>query len=110
MASGSATSRQNSPHLPQWIVRLVRDALFERDDGVVRDVDVLGAHVRAALRDVAVPDAMRRAQLAGAILGVERMHLERRGVDEEPRSDEFIVQLVLAQDVTHVLAEEALDA
>ena len=38
------------------------------------------------------------------------MHLERRGVDEEARPDELLVLVVIAQDVTDVLAEEALDA
>ena len=42
--------------------------------------------------------------------GVERMHLERRRVDEEARADELVVLVVIAQHVADVLAEEALDA
>ena len=44
------------------------------------------------------------------VLGVERMHLERRDVDQEARSDELLVQVMVAQDVADVLAQEALDA
>ncbi len=49
-------------------------------------------------------------QLGDAVLGVERVHLERGRVDEEPRADELVVLVVIAQDVADVLAEEALDA
>src|SRR5580692_4189796 len=38
------------------------------------------------------------------------MHLQRRGVDEESRTDEFIVHLVIAQNVADILAQETLDA
>ena len=50
------------------------------------------------------------AQLLHPVRHVERMHLQRGGVDQEPRPDEFLVQLVVAQHVADVLAEEALDA
>ena len=45
-----------------------------------------------------------------AVLGVERVHLERRRVHEEARADELVVLVVVAQHVADVLAEEALDA
>jgi hypothetical protein len=38
------------------------------------------------------------------------MHFERCGVDEEARANELIVFVVVAQDVTHILAEKTLDA
>ena len=41
---------------------------------------------------------------------VERMHLQRGGVDEKARPDELVVLVMIAQDVADVLAEEALDA
>ena len=47
---------------------------------------------------------------AEPVRGVERVHLERGGVDEEPRADEPLELAVIAQDVAHVLAQEALDA
>ena len=49
-------------------------------------------------------------ELRHAVLGVERVHLERRAVDEEPRADELVVHVVVAQHVADVLAQEALDA
>ena len=45
-----------------------------------------------------------------AVLGVERVHLERGRVDQEARADELVVHVVVAQDVADVLAQEALDA
>ena len=44
------------------------------------------------------------------VFGVERMHLERRDVHQEPRPDELVVHLMLAQDVADILTQEALDA
>jgi hypothetical protein len=37
----------------QRIIVFIHYSLFERDDGVVSDVDIFGAYLRAALRDVA---------------------------------------------------------
>src|SRR4051794_23369653 len=41
------------PH--QRVVLAVHDSFLHRDDGVVGDLDVLGAHLGAALGDVAHP-------------------------------------------------------
>jgi hypothetical protein len=49
-------------------------------------------------------------QVAHALAAVEGVHLEGGGVDQQPRPDEALVEVVLAQDVADVLAEEALDA
>src|SRR5262249_17921655 len=96
--------------LAQRIVQLVHHALLQRNDRVVGDRDALRTHLGAALRDVAVPDAVRLLQRFDAVLDVEWMHLERGGVDQEPRPDELLVQLMLAQHVTDVLTQKALDA
>ena len=53
---------------------------------------------------------MRALQIAGAMLGVERMHLERRRVHQMARADELVEHLVIAQHVADVLAQKALDA
>src|SRR6267143_2150100 len=63
------------PH--HGIEELVGHPLLERDDGVVGDVDVLGADLGAALGDVAEADALLRTDELEAVVGVERMHLER---------------------------------
>ena len=36
-----------------WVIIAVHHPFLERDDGVVGDVDVFGAHFRTAFRDVA---------------------------------------------------------
>src|SRR5438094_2427295 len=86
-------------------------ALLERDDRVVGDVDIFRADLSAALGDVAVAEPVLRADEIDAFVCVERMHLERRESDEHPRAGEAsLVVLVVADDVAHVLAEEAFDA
>src|SRR5262249_57877956 len=55
-------------------------------------------------------DPVRVPEIARAVLGVERVHFERRRVDEMARPDESVEQLMLAQDMADVLAEKALDA
>ncbi len=69
----------------------------------------LRADLRATLGDVAVAHAVGGAQLRQPVLGVERMHLERGHVDEEPRADELVLLVVIAQHVADVLAQKALD-
>src|SRR5581483_2581653 len=90
-------------------VRVVH-ALLERDDRVVGDVDVLRAHLLAALRDVAVADSGGALQEWAAVEDVLRVHLEARDAHHEARPVVLLLQVVVAQDVADVLAEEALDA
>src|SRR5258708_2859448 len=105
--SGAAEGREQ---IAERIVPAIGDPVVERDDGVVGDVDLLRTDPRAALGDVAEPDPFRLRQFLQPVLGVERMHLQRRDVGEEARADELLLKMVLAQDVADVLAEEALDA
>src|ERR1043165_5912690 len=51
-----------------WIVMHVHDPLLQRNDRIIRDLDVLGAHDRTALRDVAVADVVLVLQIGPAIL------------------------------------------
>src|SRR5262245_29227132 len=110
LSENALTSAEHPQQPRDRIVEAIDDALLEGNDRVVGDRNVLGADLRAALRDVAVADALRFLQLGDPILGVERVHLECRGVDDEARADELIVLVVIAQDVTDVLAQIALDA
>src|SRR5688500_10573450 len=57
-------------------IEVVGHALFHRDDAVVGDVDVLGAHLRAALGDVAEADPRLLAHEVGAVDRIERVHVE----------------------------------
>jgi hypothetical protein len=89
---------------------LIGHPFLEGDYGIVGYGYALRTHLRAALGDVAVADAVIVLQIGSAVEGVERMHLELSRVNQEPRSDELLVQLMIAQDVTDILAEKALDA
>src|SRR6202046_2385195 len=99
-----------APEPGHRVVTGVDHALLHRDDAVVRDLYVLGAHLGAALGDVAHAQAAVVRQLP-AVVDVERVHLELREADEEagPRVVGLVV-LVVADDVADVLAHEALNA
>ena len=94
----------------QRIVELVDDALLERNDGVVGDVNFLGADFGATFGDVAEADAEIVLEQARAIEGVERMHFEAGHANEKARTAEFFLFVMLAKDVANVLAEKAFDA
>src|SRR5947209_2102684 len=107
----SFSSGAEEPEEPdERIVHPIDDPLLEGDDGIVGDVDVFRTDPGTAFGDVAEPDPLRFLQLRDAVLGIERVHLQRRHVGEEARPDESLVQLVLAEHVADVLAEIALDA
>src|SRR5437016_4924327 len=63
------------------IVETIHHPFFQGDDGIVGDGDVLRTDLRAALGDVAIADAVRLAQVLHAVLDVQRVHLQRRGID-----------------------------
>ena len=88
----------------------VHHALFERDYGIVCDSYTFGTDVRAAFGDVAISYSVIVSKIVHAVLAVERMHLERRDVDQRARPDEMIMQRMLTKDMTHILAEKTLDA
>jgi hypothetical protein len=94
----------------QRIVKLVHHALFERDDGVVGDANLLGADLGATFGDVAKTEAKLVLEKAGAVAAVEGMHFESGDSNEEARAGELLFLVVLAKDVAHVLAEKAFDA
>src|SRR5579875_2988515 len=93
-----------------WVVADVDRPLLQGDDRVVGDVDPLGAHLRAALRDVAQADAEGARDGVSAVQRVERVHLELRQAHEEAGADvALLVLLVVTDHVADVLAQEALD-
>src|SRR5215218_4307698 len=104
-------SPQLAPEPGDRVVADVGDPFLEGDDGVVGDVDVLGADLGAALGDVAQPQAHLLAEQLAAVAGLQRVHLQLGVADEHPRAGEAaLVVLVVADDVADVLAQEALDA
>src|SRR5689334_6265783 len=88
-SSRRSASTKHAEQLLDRIVEAIDHPLLERNDRVVRDRDVLGADLGAALGDVAVAQAVLFLEVLKAVLGVERVHLERGVVDEEARSDEL---------------------
>src|SRR5262249_18358618 len=74
------------------------------------DGNAFRAHLRAALRDVAVPDPVRVLQIARASVLVERVHLECRRVDHVARSHELLEHVMVSQHMADILTEETLDA
>src|SRR5690349_6104235 len=103
------SSYKHSQEPGEGIEVAINDALLERDDGIVGNGDAFGADFGAALGDVAIADTVLLAEVGEAVIGVERVHFECRGIDEEARADEFAVLVVVAEHVANVLAEEALD-
>src|ERR1700676_1515023 len=97
-------------HHGERIVELIHDAFFQRDDGVVRDVNVFGTDFRATFGDVAEADAQLVFEQRSAIRAIERMHLEPRNAHEKARPAERFLLVMIAQDVANVLAQEAFDA
>lgn len=92
------------------VIELGDDPFLQRDDGVVRDLDFLRADFGAAFRDVAEADVSLVLEIAETIGCVFRMHFETGGPYQESRTHEFVLAIVISQDVTDVLAEETLDA
>src|SRR5262245_56969136 len=92
------------------VVLLRHQPFLEGNDGVVGDVDVLRAHVGAALGDVAVSEPGLGLRQLQAVVDVERVHLELGNAHEEagPRAAAHALRRI-ADDVAHVLAEEAPD-
>src|ERR1700691_6139805 len=60
------------------VVPAARHALLHRDQRVVRDLDVLGADLGAALGDVAVPEAEVILRDVASVRLVSRVHLQLR--------------------------------
>src|SRR5439155_9247432 len=92
------------------VVTAVDEPLLERDDRIVGDRDPLGTHLAAAFGDVAQADARLVGEHLRAVESVQRVHLERRHPHHEPGPEVAALEIVLAQHVADVLAEEALDA
>ena len=68
------------------------------------------ANLCAALRDVAVAESQLFFQQRHAIAIVQRMHLQPRDAHKKSRPAELRFLIVIAQDVTNVLAKKTLDA
>src|SRR5882672_3119843 len=88
----------------------VRHPFLERDDAIVGDLDVLGADLGAAARDVAEARPELPSDRGNAVRRVQRVHLEGGQADHQARPDERVLARLVAQHVTDVLAEKTFDA
>src|SRR5215467_1038074 len=77
----------------------VHHTFFQRNDRIIGDRNALRTHFRAALSDVAQADALELAQIAQAVVGIKRLHLERRRVYKEARANKLVVHVMVAQNV-----------
>src|SRR5271156_4353272 len=96
--------------LLQWIEIAIHHPLLQWNNGVLRNRDRLRTYLPAAGSDIAIPNAMLLAQVRHPVLHVQRMHLKRGRVDQKTRPDKLVKLLVLAQNVTDVLAQKTLNA
>lgn len=103
---------RSCPQPHQRVVLAVHRALLERDERVVGDLDVLRAHLGAALGDVAEPQPVLLLGLDGAVaVRVERVHVQLGHPHQVAGPGErLLVLLVVADHVAGVLAQVALDA
>jgi hypothetical protein len=94
----------------QRIIKLVHHTLFERDDGIVGDVNLLGADLRATFGDVAETEAQLVLEKRGTVATVEWMHFEARDSNKEARAGKLLLLVVFAKNVAYILAKKTLDA
>src|SRR5438034_1324769 len=92
------------------VIEFIHDALFERDNGIVRDANLFRADLGAALCDVAQADAQFLAEQPSARCAVHGVHLQTRDAHKKARPRELFLLVVLAQNVANVLAEKTFDA
>jgi hypothetical protein len=92
MILGGLLLLENAEQFAQRVEIFVDHAFLQRNDGIIRNPDAFRAHFCAALRDIAVTDAVIASKIVQAVFSIERMHFERRRVDQKTRPDELIVQ------------------
>src|SRR5690606_12710765 len=100
---------ENSEESGNRIVELINHPFLQRNDRVVGDGNVFWTDFRTTLGDIAVSDSVPTSQFADAVFGIERMQLKRCGIDQETRTDELIVLLVITQDMADILAKKTLN-
>src|SRR5205085_4589754 len=101
---------QPTPKPSERIVKFIHDSFLQWNDSVVSDLNAFRANFGAAFCDIAVADPLSVSQFFQSIFGIERMHLQRRHMNQKARSDELVVHLVIAQNMANVLAKKTFDA
>src|ERR1700760_24418 len=106
----SSSHSDDVKELLQGIEKSVYQPFLERNDCVLGNRDGLRTYLTAARGDIAIADVVLLSQVAHAVLNIERMHFKRGHMNQQARADEFLMFVVLAQNVTYVLTEKTLDA
>src|ERR1700730_11744962 len=89
---------------------LVNYSLFKRNDCIVCDVNVFWTHLRAALSYVAQSETEFILEQFSSRETIERMHLQPGNANEETRAAKLFLLVVIAQNMTNILAKKTLDA
>ena len=74
------------PNPSQRIVGIIHDTFLQRNNAIVRDVNVLGTDLRATFGDIAQADVQVVLENPQALARVERVHVEAGHADHEARS------------------------
>src|SRR6476659_9043871 len=93
----------------QGIIESVHDSFFKRNNGVVCNGNIFGANLRTAFGDITITNPIHFFQILQTVFHIKRVHFKCSGINEESRTDEFIMKLVFTQHMTHVLAKEAFN-
>ena len=98
-----------SPDPSKRIIEGIGDALLEGDNRIVGDIDTGRTDVGTTLGDVTIADSELVLDLWNPIHLVHRVHLEICQPDQSAGPTELVELAIFAQNVTGVLADEALD-
>src|SRR5712675_1962512 len=89
-----ATYLSDNPN--QRIVKFVHHPLLQRNNGVIRNVNIFRADLRATFRDVAKPDAQLILQQLRPRNAIHRMHFQSRHAHKKSRSAKLLVLVMVS--------------
>src|SRR5580704_8083887 len=110
VSAGKPALLEHPKKLRHRVEELIHNPLLHRNNSVIRDVNTLRTNLRAALRDVAKSYPMLVFQISDPVVRIERVHLQIRRVNQESWPNEFLVHVMVAENVANVLAQETLNA
>src|ERR1041385_3729683 len=94
---GSFRSANLSHHPHHWVIKLIHYPFLQRNNRVVRDMDVLGADLRTALCNVAIPDAQFILQQLCTRNPAHGMHFQPSDANKEPWPAELFLLVMVPQ-------------
>src|SRR3982750_1844011 len=88
------SSLQFTQEPPHWIVMVVDHALLQRNDSVIRNMDILRTNLCAALGNRAETDRQFLFQQLSSRQTIKRMHLQPGDANEETRTAKLSLLVV----------------